>query len=203
MDNQSIGDFKFTVTAKLRHGVLWKLVKEFGSQAALARYLNLTPFVLGRLVNLQHRPLPSTLRTHPKWLYVEEQLGKLGYTFADVFPSEWKTGFDRRATNRETDIFVPLAELEARKEQYLLEPPQESKILDLERKEILLQAVDSLPAKDAFVIRYRFGLDGGAEHTLDETAEVLGVTRERIRQREARALQKLRHPGRKLKRIDF
>ena len=43
--------------------------------------------------------------------------------------------------------------------------------------------------------RLRFGLDGGGERTLEEVAEHFGLTRERIRQIEARAMSKLRHPS--------
>jgi len=45
----------------------------------------------------------------------------------------------------------------------------------------------------------RFGLEGGSEHTLEEVGQSFAVTRERIRQIEARALRKLRHPSRSRK----
>lgn len=52
--------------------------------------------------------------------------------------------------------------------------------------------LDALPPRDLYVLRMRFGLDGGPELTLDEIGHTLSVSRERIRQIEARALQKLR-----------
>jgi RNA polymerase primary sigma factor len=56
-------------------------------------------------------------------------------------------------------------------------------------------ALKCLTLKEAAVIRLRFGLDCGQERTLEEVGKVLGVTRERVRQLEFRALKKLRQPG--------
>lgn len=57
------------------------------------------------------------------------------------------------------------------------------------------KALKCLTLKEAAVIRLRFGLDSGQERTLEEVGKILGVTRERIRQLEFRALKKLRQPG--------
>lgn len=57
------------------------------------------------------------------------------------------------------------------------------------------KALQCLTLKEAAVIRLRFGLDCGHERTLEEVGKVLGVTRERVRQLEFRALKKLRQPG--------
>ena len=57
------------------------------------------------------------------------------------------------------------------------------------------RALRCLTLKEAAVIRLRFGLDCGEERTLEEVGKVLGVTRERVRQLEFRALKKLRQPG--------
>ncbi len=57
------------------------------------------------------------------------------------------------------------------------------------------KALKCLTLKEASVIRLRFGLDCGQERTLEEVGKILGVTRERVRQLEFRALKKLRQPG--------
>jgi RNA polymerase primary sigma factor len=54
----------------------------------------------------------------------------------------------------------------------------------------------SLTPREEKIIRLRFGLDDGSEHTLEEVGQSFAVTRERIRQIEAKALRKLRHPSR-------
>lgn len=57
------------------------------------------------------------------------------------------------------------------------------------------RAMKCLTLKEAAVIRLRFGLDCGRQRTLEEVGKILGVTRERVRQLESRALKKLRQPG--------
>jgi RNA polymerase primary sigma factor len=65
------------------------------------------------------------------------------------------------------------------------------------------QALSSLPPRDAKVLRLYFGLEGGREHTLEEIGSMLGVTRERVRQVEMKAIHKLQHPVRRAKLVGF
>lgn len=66
-------------------------------------------------------------------------------------------------------------------------------------KDGVKKAVDLLTPREKLVINLRFGLEDGRGRTLEEVGHVLGVTRERIRQIEAKALRKLRHPSKGLK----
>ncbi len=66
-------------------------------------------------------------------------------------------------------------------------------------KEQLMDVLDSLTPREEKVLRLRFGLDDGHQRTLEEVGRVFKVTRERIRQIEAKALRKLRHPSRSTK----
>jgi RNA polymerase primary sigma factor len=61
------------------------------------------------------------------------------------------------------------------------------------------QVLDSLSGRERRVLELRYGLDGAPDRTLSEIGDALGVTRERIRQIEAKALRKLRHPSRSKK----
>ena len=70
-------------------------------------------------------------------------------------------------------------------------------------KEQLEQVLDTLTDREENVLRLRFGLDDGRTRTLEEVGKVFGVTRERIRQIEAKALRKLRHPSRSNQLKDF
>lgn len=70
-------------------------------------------------------------------------------------------------------------------------------------KEQLEDVLDTLTQREERVLRLRFGLEDGRARTLEEVGQVFGVTRERIRQIEAKALRKLRHPSRSKKLKDF
>jgi len=70
-------------------------------------------------------------------------------------------------------------------------------------KEQLLEAMSSLTPREEKVLRLRFGLDDGRQRTLEEVGHEFKVTRERIRQIEAKALRKLRHPSRSKKLKDY
>ena len=70
-------------------------------------------------------------------------------------------------------------------------------------KEELKGVLSTLTEREEKVLRLRFGLDDGQCRTLEEVGQIFGVTRERIRQIEAKALRKLRHPSRSRKLKDF
>jgi RNA polymerase primary sigma factor len=68
--------------------------------------------------------------------------------------------------------------------------------IKLNLKDQIATMLRTLTPREERIIKMRFGLDDGNEHTLEEVGEVFAVTRERIRQIEAKALRKLRHPSR-------
>ena len=70
-------------------------------------------------------------------------------------------------------------------------------------KECLDRALDTLSSREAEVLRLRFGLSDGTSYTLEQLGHILGVTRERVRQIEKKALMKLRHPKRSAELREF
>ncbi len=69
-------------------------------------------------------------------------------------------------------------------------------VIDINLKEMTEQVLNTLTPREERIIKMRFGLEDGTEYTLEEVGQNFGVTRERIRQIEAKALRKLRHPSR-------
>jgi len=72
-------------------------------------------------------------------------------------------------------------------------------VISLNLKEQTASMLKTLTPREERIIKMRFGLDDGSEHTLEEVGQSFAVTRERIRQIEAKALRKLRHPSRSSK----
>jgi RNA polymerase primary sigma factor len=72
-------------------------------------------------------------------------------------------------------------------------------VININLKEMTESVLKTLTPREEKVIKMRFGLDNGSDHTLEEVGQNFAVTRERIRQIEAKALRKLRHPSRSRK----
>jgi RNA polymerase primary sigma factor len=73
--------------------------------------------------------------------------------------------------------------------------PSES-VITLNLREQTAEVLKTLSPREEKIVKMRFGLQDGGEHTLEEVGQHFAVTRERIRQIEAKALRKLRHPSR-------
>ena len=74
--------------------------------------------------------------------------------------------------------------------------PEANIIFGASIREDLAEVLSGLSPRERDVLRLRFGMDDGRQRTLEEVGQLFGVTRERIRQIEAKALRKLRHPNR-------
>ena len=70
-------------------------------------------------------------------------------------------------------------------------------------REQLFEVLDTLSSREARVLKLRYGLEDGRSRTLEEVGKEFNITRERIRQIEAKALRKLRHPSRSKRLKDY
>jgi len=84
-----------------------------------------------------------------------------------------------------------------------LMPSPPERVIHQSLKEQIEEALKTLTDREARVLKMRFGLGDGNEHTLEEVGQIFKVTRERIRQIEAKALRKLKHPSRSRKLKSF
>jgi RNA polymerase primary sigma factor len=87
-------------------------------------------------------------------------------------------------------------------EDQLTPTPIQSAYTKLLREKIE-EVLDTLPPREARILRLRFGLENGHNYTLEEVGEKFGLTRERIRQIESKALRRLRHPRRSRQLRDY
>jgi RNA polymerase primary sigma factor len=98
---------------------------------------------------------------------------------------------------------TPIGEQEDTSLQDLVEDKQSTSPMDslisTNRREHTARVLTTLTPREEQIVRMRFGLGSDSEHTLEEVGGTFNVTRERIRQIEAKALRKLRHPSRSAK----
>lgn len=85
----------------------------------------------------------------------------------------------------------------------MMPPPPDSMATYAMLKKQLTEVLDTLTPREEKVVRLRFGLDDGKTRTLEDVGKEFNVTRERIRQIEAKALRKLRHPSRSKRLKDY
>lgn len=106
-----------------------------------------------------------------------------------------------------TSLDLPIGEEEETTLGELVPYEGEMSVEDAVAQQVLRERLDevlqTLSSREQKVLRLRFGLDDGRERTLEQVGQEFGVTRERIRQIEAKALRKLRHPSRSRKFKDF
>ena len=82
-------------------------------------------------------------------------------------------------------------------------PSPPDTVIHINLREQIEEVLKTLTEREAKVLKMRFGLGDGNEHTLEEVGQQFKVTRERIRQIEAKALRKLKHPSRSKKLRSF
>ncbi|MEK7568887.1 MAG: sigma-70 family RNA polymerase sigma factor [Patescibacteria group bacterium] len=186
------------VRVTVRNNFILSRMEELGikSVSELAILVDISAQTLGRFVNMESSPLCADMewknsalklanffRCLPEDIFSENHINNV----LDTNRSEAEVNF--------VEIYRFLSEGNA--ESML----PENIVFEKERISVIGKALSTLSPRERKVIEERFGLEGRREHTLEEIGDLFGVTQETIRQTEARALRKLRHPslGKKLK----
>ncbi len=187
---------EYNVKVTVRNNLILKAIKDFG-------YTNLNNFAkatgvgitgLYSLVNLMEPPvgvkgefikpakdLMEVLGACPSELWTDEQL---------------TLRLDSNRTERVMSKEALQITLQSSARSLIGLDYPEQEMVEQEMVEIVKDKLDSLTPREAQILRMRFGFDGGIGHTLEEIADIFEVTRETIRQIEARALRHMRHPTR-------
>lgn len=163
--------------------------------------LGLTQKQLGLVIDKSHTYLSAleSFRLFP----TEEDGIKLAEvlqsTPQELFP-KWLEYFKPKQTTIISEHEVTPQMLTGGLSQFLLESGDEQNMIDSIDKDFLKEEIDkvmdSLSPREVKVLKLRFGLGTEKQLTLEDTAQVFRVTRERIRQIEAKAIRKLKHPSR-------
>ena len=143
----------------------------------------------------------ETLRKYPTMKQAKSIAQALSSTVEELFP-KWIEEFKHKKTSVVTEHFVSERILEHPELKMLpAEAGNIDEVIDSVDAEIMSVKIDSvlntLKPREKKVLELRFGLKDEKTHTYEEVGKEFGVTRERIRQIEAKALRKLKHPVRK------
>jgi RNA polymerase sigma factor (sigma-70 family) len=196
---------ELTAITRLRHATLWELAKRLGSQANAAEQCFVTTPVFNTWVTLKAAfPVESQRRgwwqNKDKWTQTKDALESLtGQTIEQLWPEPLLNVIKTHQliTTVEQVIEVPekalLAYAEETADRFRLPSPVVYAVQD-ELRGAIRDAMKILSPKEQKVLTLRYGLDGEPAHTLEETGVIVGVTRERVRQLEARARRRMENP---------
>jgi len=190
----------YNVTIRVKNNKLLKAMRQAGysTVADFSRACGIPPGTIGLYLNLKraamrygkqgNAKIDAEAEFRPTAIKMAEHLNVSPF---DLFPFKFLEGhLEKNTVERE------YAEEEV---QYLMDNSEdnpEQLLLSQDRDAILSKTLRTLTPREERIIRSRFGLGGVGESTLDDLAKEFGVTKERIRQMESKALRKLKHPKR-------
>jgi RNA polymerase sigma factor (sigma-70 family) len=185
----------YRVKVTVRNNKLLEAIEQAGYStcADFCRASGLGQSDVGQMIGMKTAPLLKSGEFSALAMALMEVLGAAP---GDLWSDEQLTlKLKRNTAERAIDREEALALMRHSGELFEQATPLENALRD-ERTALCKKALEMLTPREQELLELRFGFDGSDGNTLDELAEAFGVTRERIRQLEARALRKLRHPAR-------
>ena len=180
----------YRVKVTVRNNLLLSAIEAAGykSQSEFARSAELSPTEVNNLVAMRHAPITLDGEFSHEAKAIMEALGACP---SDLWTDEQLTlRLKRNTGERSVESDVVAAMLEQHNENMLL-PNPESLMMELDKHNVVAAALDSLTEREKKVLQMHNGIDCN-ENSLEDIAKVLNVTRERVRQIEAKAMRKLR-----------
>ena len=193
---KKFSDNDLLVQSRFKNLRMWELMAG-RSNVECSRSIGVSQQEFGRLLNLKRSPF-----CRDEGL-ASRQYTRLAEKIADFFGTSPDFLFPERlyslalpdVVERKYSSIELLPLLSARSIPALSGNPEDH-VNTSELGGIIDSQLETLSPREARVIRLRFGLEDGREHTLEDAGKIFGVSRDRVRQIEARALTKLRHPSR-------
>lgn len=179
----------YTLQIKIKNGPMLRAMRAAGIETAmdLSRLSLVSPTRIGDYLNLKLAPLSEEGEWRADIKRISVSLKTLP---EDLFPQQHlRIGLKKNVA----EIDMSPQDIAAVVDWGSADTPEES-LIDDEKQAALKSALLTLPPREQRVLSLRFGLDENGEHTLDDTAELFGLSRERIRQIERRAIRKLSRP---------
>lgn len=179
--------FKVGLKRYLFHAqiVAWRKENDM-SQIEFATYCNIPISRYQRIEQLRQYPNPQDAKKIADAMDID---------YAELFPKWSVPAYGDRSRTMIVEV-TPL-QLDSPEIRQLAEPTQiDEELNEEDLTKMLNEAIDTLNAREQKVIKLRFGLEGKESMSLGEVGREFGVTTERVRQIEAKALRKLRHPAR-------
>lgn len=187
---------EFNLKVTVRNNLVLTAITNSG-YTNLAKFAKNNKLSLGLLydtINLKRPPMLQTGEFSPFAMQLMEVLGACP---TDLWTAEQLTmKLKKNTTYRELGKEELQKCLQSSARSLIGLEYSEQEAEEQQAEEIIDGMVDSLTPKEARLLRLRFGLGGVDEHTLEQVAEKFKLSRERVRQIEARALRKMRHPSR-------
>ena len=202
-------DGEIRIEMRIKNNRLYEaIVPMFGTVAEFCRRSGMEQCIVGGLINFKRSPFittkgcglpmpinPQFYSERPMYTVAARRLAEIcGYSCADLFPLELYAKVTDNFTAKRISMHRLLADEEARGMLTAgTQPDHDERLANTDAASAALQM---LPSAQAEIIRQRFGFTDGMPKTLDEIAKGFGVSRERVRQIENRAILKLRYSKR-------